>query len=439
MAIYNIILPELGEGVIEATLTQWLVKVGDTITEDQSIAEIATDKVDSDVPSPRNGVVKQLLYQVNQVMPVGSPIAILEIEGEETAETITQNFVSETEYISEEKIEQELMQPIEKHQEIVNSEDRFYSPLIKNIAKEEKISQQELDTIKGSGINNRLTKDDLFEYLKNRNKQPEATKIVVTDDGHVAPLVVSPAIPSIAEINFTTGQDEIIEMTRMRKIIATHMVESKRISPHVTSFVEADMTRVVQFRNKIKDRFLKERGENFTFTPIFVHAIAKALKDFPLVNVQVGDDFNIIVKKNINIGMAVATNEGNLIVPVIKNADQYNLSGLATVINDLAKRARVNQLKPDEVKDGTYTLTNIGSFGNLFGTPIINQPQSAILAVGSIQKKPAVIETPEGDVIAVRHKMYLSHSFDHRVIDGYMGGMFVKRVADYLENFEETL
>ncbi len=436
MAEYKIVLPELGEGVIEATLTNWLVNVGDKVEEDDSIAEIATDKVDSDVPTSRDGVVKELLYQPNDVIKVGAVLAILEVEGEVSEEEVS-TIVKEEMAVSEEIIETvsaPLTTQNSEVESIESSEDRFYSPLVKNIAKEENISQSELDSIKGSGAKGRVTKDDILNYLKNRGENKD-TKIE-----SVSPKTTPTPHNSQPTTNYTfqSGDDEIIEMDRMRKMIANHMVDSKRISPHVSSFVEADLTKIVNWRNKIKDEFLRKEGEKMTFTPIFIQAVARAIKDYPMINVQVDGD-KIIRKKDINIGMAVALPSGNLIVPVIKNADQYSLTGLAKKVNDIANRARNNQLKPDEIKGGTYTVTNIGSFGNVFGTPIINQPQAAILAVGAIVKKPAVIETPEGDVIGIRHKMFLSHSYDHRVVDGALGGMFVKRVGEYLESFNETI
>lgn len=436
MAEYKIILPELGEGVIEATLTNWLVKVGDKVEEDDSIAEIATDKVDSDVPTSREGIIKELLYQPNDVIKVGEPLAILEIEGNGEQTSSTTEVQEAT--IAKEVLET-VEEPLQKQQtsevETISSENRFYSPLVKNIAKEENISQQELDTITGSGAKGRVTKDDILNYLKNRSQNgvvQEVPKVVQASSTNVN------NVQATTNYTFVSGEDEIIEMDRMRKMIANHMVDSKRISPHVSSFVEADLTKIVNWRNKVKDEFFKKEGEKMTFTPIFIQAVARAIKDYPMINVQVEGD-KIIRKKDINIGMAVALPSGNLIVPVIKNADQYSLTGLAKKVNDLAKRARNNQLKPDEIKGGTYTVTNIGSFGNVFGTPIINQPQAAILAVGAIVKKPAVIETSEGDVIGIRHKMFLSHSYDHRVVDGALGGMFVKRVGEYLEAFSETV
>ncbi len=436
MAEYKIVLPELGEGVIEATLTSWLVNVGDNVEEDDLIAEIATDKVDSDVITSVDGVIKELIYQPNDIVKVGSVIAVLEIgdEGSGTSQDNTSVAVNEEEYVLD-KIIETVEAPLVNNKvtdSIVSIDGRFYSPLVKNIAKEEKILQQELNKIKGTGANNRVTKEDILSYLKNRVEDK-----VIGDNGsnNISSNVQS---QHVSNYSFTSGEDEIIEMDRMRKMIANHMVDSKKISPHVSSFVEADMTKIVNWRNRIKNDFLKKEGEKMTFTPIFIQAVAKAIKDYPMINVQVDGD-KIVRKKDINIGVAVALPSGNLIVPVIKNADQYSLTGLAKKVNDIANRARINKLKPDEVKGGTYTVTNIGSFGNVFGTPIINQPQAAILAVGAIVKKPAVIETPEGDMIGIRHKMFLSHSYDHRVVDGALGGMFVKRVGEYLEDFKGEL
>ncbi len=436
MAEYKIVLPELGEGVIEATLTSWLVNVGDNVQEDDLIAEIATDKVDSDVITSVDGVIKELIYQPNDVVKVGSVIAVLEIgdEGSGTSQDNTSVAVNEEEYVLD-KIIETVKAPLVNNKvtdSIVSIDGHFYSPLVKNIAKEEKILQQELNKIKGTGANNRVTKEDILSYLKNR---VEDKFIGDNVSNNISSNVQS---QHVSNYSFTSGEDEIIEMDRMRKMIANHMVDSKKISPHVSSFVEADMTKIVNWRNITKNDFLKKEGEKMTFTPIFIQAVAKAIKDYPMINVQVDGD-KIVRKKDINIGVAVALPSGNLIVPVIKNADQYSLTGLAKKVNDIANRARINKLKPDEVKGGTYTVTNIGSFGNVFGTPIINQPQAAILAVGAIVKKPAVIETLEGDTIGIRHKMFLSHSYDHRVVDGALGGMFVKRVGEYLEDFKGEL
>ena len=433
MARYELKLPKMGEGVMEATITAWLKNVGDSIEEDETVLEVATDKVDSEVPSEVPGVLVERFFEVNDIVKIGEVIAIIEtdveIEQEEDEIAIIEN-PEFNEVLTEEE-------PVAQVQEEIGSSvenGRFYSPLVKNIAKTEGISQAELDSIKGTGKDGRVTKDDIFQYIEDK----KAGKISVQT--HVANTVSAQAIAEPVKIPEPTGVkldngDEIIEMDRMRKIIAEHMVNSKRVSPHVQSFHEADMTKIVQWRNQIKDEFYKREGEKITFTPIIIYYIIKAIKDYPMVNVQL-DGTNIIKKKNINIGMAVALPTGNLIVPVIKNADQLSLTGLTKVVNDLARRARENKLKPDEITGRTYTVTNVGSFGNIAGSAIINQPQVAIMALGAIRKLPAVVETPEGDMIAIRQKMILTHSYDHRVVDGMLGGLFVKRVADYLENFD---
>ena len=427
MSEYKLILPAMGEGIREAVITSWLKNEGDRVNEDEGIIEIATDKVDSELPSPVSGKLIRKLKNINDICQIGEAFALLDVEDSitESDASIGNIETTENQIIEEgkEEILSELERPLQKavDEEMrpkVSSKELFLSPLIKSICHEENISQEELETIQGTGLGGRITKSDLMSYLKNRNQtstpkeEKESLKTTASNNG-----------------------DEIIEMDRMRKLIAENMVASKHISPHVTSFIEADVTGIVIWRNKIKDAFEKREGEKFTFMPVFVQAIAKALKDFPMVNISVDGD-KIIKKKNINIGMATALPNGNLIVPVIKNADQLSLSGLAKTINDLALRARNNQLKPDEINGGTYTVTNLGSFGNLMGTPIIRQPEAAIMAIGAIVKKPAVIETPQGDLIGIRYKMYLSHTYDHRVIDGVLGGMFVKRVCDELENFD---
>lgn len=417
----------MGEGVMEATVINWLKAPGDKIEEDETVVEIATDKVDSEVPSPVAGKLKEILISVDNIAKIGEPIAILEIEGGTTlVEEVSAPAI--TEKIPAPEIVKELEKPLQENiATSFSNTDRFYSPLVKSIAKAEGISPTELDTIKGSGLEGRVTKEDILKFVtdKKSGKNPQSTS--------------QPAIERVPEITSLpiqiTDGDEIIAMDRMRKIIAQNMVEAKRIAPHVTSFIEADVTNIVLWREKHKNEFLKKNGEKITFMPIFIQAIARAIKDFPMINISVSGD-QIIKKKSINIGMAAALPSGNLIVPVIKNADQYSLSGLAAQVNDLAKRARENKLKPAEIQGGTYTITNIGSFGNTLGTPIIPQPQVAIMAVGAIIKKPAVIETPQGDVIGIRHKMYLSHAYDHRVVDGALGGMFVQRVAQYLESFD---
>ncbi|RNL52283.1 dihydrolipoamide acetyltransferase family protein [Pedobacter jejuensis] len=442
MAQYELLLPKMGESVAEATVIKWLKQPGDSIDLDDTILEIATDKVDSEVPSPVAGKLVKQLFKEDEVAQVGDVIAIIETDGggdvkvEEPAKTAP---------IVEEKPEtipgiEQL--PIEKAvvQNDSNSSDRFYSPLVKSIAAQENISMQELDTIKGSGADGRLNKDDLLSYVASKNGG-QAISAKTTEEAKPAQTVVEKAapspspIPNKTSVTSVSGGDEIIEMDRMRKLIADHMVMSVQTSPHVTSFVEADVTNMVLWRNKVKNSFEKRENEKITFTPIFVEAVAKAIKDFPMVNVSVNGT-QIIKKRDINIGMAAALPSGNLIVPVIRNADQLNLVGLTKAVNDLAGRARISKLKPDETQGGTFTLTNVGTFGNVMGTPIINQPQVAILAVGAIKKKPAVLETEHGDVIAIRHMMFLSLSYDHRVVDGSLGGMFVRRVADYLENWD---
>lgn len=418
MALVELIMPKMGESIMEATILSWLKKPGDKIEQDESVLEVATDKVDTEVPSTHGGVLKEILAEKGAVVQVGKPIAIISTEAavETPEEKITPAPVAKTEV----KVAA-VVASNGSHTTVSDfkSANRFYSPLVKNIAKEEKIALAELEAIPGTGSEGRLTKKDLMDYLQNRKL---GQSISITQSAPLVPASVS-------------AGDEIIQMDRMRKMIAERMVDSKRISPHVTSFVEADMTNIVFWRNKMKHEFQKREGDSLTFTPVFIEAIIQAIKDFPLINIQVDGD-KIIKKKDINIGMAVALPSGNLIVPVIKNADQFNITGLAKAVNDLAKRARENKLKPDELSGGTYTITNVGSFGNVMGTPIIMQPQVGIMAVGAIQKKPAVVETPYGDAIAIRHKVFLSHSYDHRVVDGSLGGSFVRRVADYLEKFD---
>lgn len=416
----------MGEGVMEATIISWFKNVGDTIEEDEAVVEIATDKVDSEVPSPVSGKLKEILVNAEDIAKIGQTIAIIEVEGEvastdEVVETKAPEIVP-----AQQEVVAELEKPLQGSTVSIPSDsDKFYSPLVKSIAKEEGISAEELDQIQGSGLEGRVTKEDIKKFVEDK----KSGKVTAAPQSS-AVLSQAPPIPVVM-----SGEDEIIEMDRMRKIISQKMVEAKHIAPHVTSFIEADVTNIVLWRNKNKDAFQKKNGEKITFMPIFIEAITRAIKDFPMINISVSGE-QIIKKKDINIGMAAALPSGNLIVPVIKNADQYSLSGLAKQVNDLANRARQNKLLPAEIQGGTYTITNIGSFGNTLGTPIIPQPQVAILAVGAIVKKPAVLETPQGDVIAIRHKMYLSHAYDHRVVDGALGGMFVQRVAQYLENFD---
>lgn len=427
MADYKLILPSMGEGVMEATVINWLKKPGDNIEEDEAVVEIATDKVDSEVPSPVAGKLKEILVDTDAIAKIGEAIAILEIEGESAAEDVAVVEAPVTEAAPE--IIKEVEKPLKENAPVSadnSNDDRFYSPLVKSIAKAEGVSTGELQSISGSGMEGRVTKEDILKFVEAKKSGKPTT---------VAAPKAAESAPKKETVTIVSGEDEIIEMDRMRKIIAQNMVDAKRIAPHVTSFIEADVTNIVLWREKNKNEFHKKNGEKITFMPIFIQAIAKAIKDFPMINISVNGD-QIIKKRNINIGMAAALPSGNLIVPVIKNADQYSLSGLAAQVNDLAKRARENKLKPAEIQGGTYTITNIGSFGNTLGTPIIPQPQVAIMAVGAIIKKPAVIETPQGDVIGIRHKMYLSHAYDHRVVDGALGGMFVQRVAQYLENFD---
>ena len=427
MAELKVELPKMGESVAEATITTWLKSVGDQIEEDEPIVEIATDKVDSEVPSPCSGVLKEALFNEGDVVQVGAVFAVIESD-----QNVGTEIVEEKEELSEMEIESEILKPLEKEEindiKLESTSERFYSPLVKSIAKKESISQDELDNISGTGANGRVTKKDMLSYLENKSTKTQPTS------SSTATKSSSPAIIPSSPSPTPSGSDEIIEMDRMRKMIAEHMVHSVHTAPHVTSFVEADVTNLVLWRNKHKKEFEKREGEKLTFTPIFIEAVAKALRDFPMVNSSIDGD-KIIVKSNINIGMATALPSGNLIVPVINNADQLNLVGLAKKVNDLALRARNNQLKPDEISGGTYTISNVGTFGNVMGTPIISQPQSAILALGAIRKKPAVIESPTGDMIGIRHMMFLSHSYDHRNIDGALGGQFVRKVADYLENF----
>lgn len=438
MAEYKLLLPSMGEGVMEATIISWLFNEGDSVKEDDSVVEIATDKVDSDVPTPVSGKIVKILKQKDEVAKVGEAIAILEIAGE--GETVAQQ-PQQPKTAEEVKTElpqptaediRELEKPLQNQPAAEFSGDLYLSPLVKSIAQQENISETELKSIKGSGLEGRITKEDILAYVSNRGQVKAEPKV----DQTPAAQSVQAEIAPVQAVPVQVGEgDEIIQMDRVRKIIADAMVNSKRISPHVTSFIETDVTNVVKWRAKNKAIFEKREGEKLTFMPIFVKAVVKAIQDYPLINVSVDGD-KIIKKKNINIGMATALPDGNLIVPVIKNADQLSLSGLAKAINDLAHRARNKKLKPEDTQGATYTISNVGSFGNLMGTPIIPQPQVAILAIGAIVKKPAVLETPDGDVIAIRQLMFMSHSYDHRVVDGSLGGMFLKHVHDYLENWD---
>lgn len=441
MAQVELIMPKMGESVAEATIIKWLKEVGETIELEESVLEIATDKVDSEVPSPTEGVLKEKLFNEDDVVQVGQAIAIIETEGEGGGETPAASSESSPKEVQKPaQAAQEVEKMMDSAQDSVdipkNSNGKFYSPLVRSIAKEENISLSELESIKGSGSEGRVTKNDILEFLKNRASSPAPAASAPSPSQSQTKASSEPKATEHKAAPIALGRgDEIIEMDRMRKMIADHMVMSKHTSPHVTSFVEADVTNIVNWRNKVKNEFLKKEGEKLTFTPIFIEAVAMAIRDFPMINISV-DGNNIVKRANINIGMAAALPTGNLIVPVIKNADQLNLLGITKQVNDLATRARANQLKPDDIQGGTYTVTNVGTFGNVMGTPIINQPQVAILALGSINKKPAVIETAEGDFIGIRHKMFLSHSYDHRVVDGALGGQFVRRVADYLEQFD---
>jgi len=432
MATVEMLMPKMGESVMEGTVLSWLKNVGDAIEEDESLLEVATDKVDTEIPSTHAGVLKEILAEEGDVIEVGKPIAIIETEGDEenSSSNGTPEASSETPGEAVNEATKILETAIAEHstESIPTKSDsgRFFSPLVKSIAKEENISLLELENLTGTGKDGRITKTDILDYVDKKKsgnvKTPEVKKTEPVSNG-IARKEVKPEPVSIS------GEDEIIEMDRMRKMIAERMVASKAISPHVTSFVEADVTTMVKWRNKMKNIFMERDGQKLTFTPIIIEAIVKAIKDYPMINIQVDGD-KIIKKSSINIGLAVALPSGNLIVPVIQNADQYNLLGLTQKVNDLAKRARDNKLKPDELSGGTFSVSNVGSFGNVMGTPIIMQPQVAIMALGAIQKKPAVIETPDGDLIGIRHKMFLSHSYDHRVVDGALGGMVVRRVAD---------
>ncbi len=429
MARFELKLPKMGESVAEATITNWLKQVGDKIEADEAVLEVATDKVDSEVPSEVSGVLIEQLFSKDDLVEVGQTIAIIEIEGEEAEENS----------ISEETVAPEIIEEVSKTIEIakeslavpnlVNSHsEKFFSPLVRNIAAAEGIAMAELETIPGTGSEGRVTKNDILEYVKHRGQAAPV---------EVVKRVSEPSsIPSATPVS-VNGGDEIVEMDRMRKLIAGYMISSQQTSAHVYSFIEVDVTNIVKWRDKHKNEFEKREGVKLTFTPIFMEAVAKALKDFPGMNISIDGEY-VIKKKNINLGMAAALPNGNLIVPVIKNADQLNLVGMAKAVNDLGNRAKLGKLKPDETKGGTYTVTNVGSFGSVFGTPIINQPEVGILALGAIRKVPAVIETPEGDFIGIRQKMFLTHGYDHRIIDGALGGMFVKRVTEYLEAFDIT-
>lgn len=425
MAQVELIMPKMGESVAEATIIKWLKKEGDKIVADETVLEIATDKVDSEIPSTTTGTLLKRLFNEGDIVQVGKAIAIISTDTNAAIDTteIKTPVVQQTNTVQKELATNAVKEVVSLEKN--SSSGKFFSPLVRNIAKQEGIAMTELESISGTGVNGRVTKNDILAYIPNKGKQTTKAVQEVSSNGE------SHAKPAIS----VNAGDEIIEMDRMRKLIADHMVMSVHTSPHVTSFVEADVTNIVKWREKVKSSFEKREGEKLTFTPIFIEALVKAIKDFPMINVSL-DGTKIIKRKNINIGMAAALPSGNLIVPVIKNADMLNLVGITKQVNDLANRARTGKLSPDDIQGGTYTISNVGSFGNLMGTPIINQPQVAIMAVGAIKKKPAVIETPEGDLIGIRHFMFLSHSYDHRVVDGSLGGQFVRRVADYLEQWD---
>ncbi|WP_179346034.1 dihydrolipoamide acetyltransferase family protein [Winogradskyella ursingii] len=445
MAKFELKLPKMGESVAEATITSWLKEVGDTIEADEAVLEIATDKVDSEVPSEVDGVLVEKLFNADDVVQVGQTIAIIETDGDNNGEVeekkVEEKEESQTD-VQPPKEAAEITQSVtaakETTEPITSSGERFYSPLVRNIAKQEGISQSELDSIDGTGKDGRVTKNDILGYVESRgNEKPQESisPAVPAQKTHIQQPVKDKNSEKPTVAPKSSGEDEIIEMSRMGKLISKHMVDSVQTSAHVQSFIEADVTNIWNWRNKHKESFKKREGENLTFTPIFMEAVAKAIRDFPMINISVQGD-TVIKKKHINLGMAAALGDGNLIVPVIRDADQLNLLGMAKKVNDLAKRARENKLSPDDIQGGTYTVTNVGTFGSIMGTPIINQPQVAILALGAIRKVPAVIETPEGDFIGIRYKMFLSHSYDHRVVNGALGGQFVKAVKDYLEAWD---
>ena len=445
MAKFELKLPKMGESVAEATITSWLKDVGETIEMDEPVLEIATDKVDSEVPSEVEGTLIEKFFEVDDVVQVGQTLAVIETDAPE-AEAEKEAMPKEVNQASGDQIEpavSEIAKSITAAQAAVeqplpaSSGDRFYSPLVRNIAKQENITQAELDAIIGTGQNGRVTKNDILAYIDQRQQLAAAVQQIQQEQPMPKQEVVKPSVQvdTSQVITAPSGSDEIVEMTRMGKLIAKHMVESVQTSAHVQSFIEVDVTNIWKWREKMKGEFQRREGQKLTFTPIFMEAVAKALREHPMLNITVQGD-SLIKKRNINLGMAAALPDGNLIVPVIKNADQLNLIGMAKRVNDLAERARNNALKPDEIQDGTYTVTNVGTFGSIMGTPIINQPQVGILALGAIRKMPSVIETNEGDFIGIRHKMFMSHSYDHRVVNGALGGMFLKTVKDYLEAWD---
>ncbi len=434
MASYELIMPKMGESITEATILKWNKKEGDAIKTDEAVLEIATDKVDSEVPSPVAGTLTKMLYKEGDVVAVGKAVAIIETGGGGATSapiTVAEKTTTTTTASTSKPVQTASVQTTTA----AAGGDRFYSPLVLNIARQEGISMAELESLPGTGAGGRVTKKDILSYVENRDNTPAQPAQTVQQTPAQTQAEAPKQEATVAPVKSYSGNVEIQEMDRMRRLIAENMVRSKSTSAHVTSFVEADVTNIVNWRNKMKKKFQDMYGENLTFTPIFIEAVTKALRDFPLINSSI-DGNNIVVKKDLNIGMAAALPSGNLIVPVIKNADLLNIVGIAKKVNDLANRARINKLKPDEIEGGTFTLSNVGTFGNVMGTPIIMQPQVAILAVGAIKKKPVVIETPDGDVIGIRHMMFLSHSYDHRIVDGALGGSFVRRVADYLEKWD---
>ncbi len=426
MAKFELKLPKMGESVAEATITAWLKEVGDTIELDDSVVEIATDKVDSEVPSEVEGTLIEIRYNVDDVVKVGETLAIIEIAGEDTNETVTAPSI---EIVQIEKSVEKVIETTSTTIDKKSESGKFYSPLVRNIAEKEGVSMNELESIQGTGKDARVTKTDILTYIENKGNQPVVSKPTS------APIEKStPKARPVVSVK-VSGDDEVIEMSRMGKLISQHMVNSIQTSAHVQSFIEVDVTNMVKWRNKVKDQFFAREGEKLTFTPILMQAVARTIKEFPMINVAT-DGERIFKKKNINLGMATALGNGNLIVPVIKNADQLNLVGMAKAVNALALKARDNNLSPDDVQGGTYTVTNVGGFGSVMGTPIINQPQVAILALGAIRKMPAVIETPDGDFIGIRQKMFISHSYDHRVVNGALGGLFIKSIKEYLEAWD---
>ena len=449
MARVELIMPKMGESVSEATIITWSKEVGEHVELDETIVEIATDKVDSEVPSTHEGKLVEKLFEADDLVQVGEAFAILETEGgEEIKETVAETPVSEVKSESVSKPQEQTSNNTSQEKVVVkNSSDRFYSPLVRSMATKEGIGIDELNQIPGSGKDGRVSKSDMINYLQNRSvsttqtsSTAETSSVKVEEAPKMENKIETPketTQPKSTTKIPNTGDVEIVEMDRMRKLISAHMTMSKSTSAHITSFVEADMTNIVNWRNSVKEDFKAREGQNITFTPIIIEAMAKAVKDFPMINVSV-DGTNIHIHKNVNVGMAAALPDGNLIVPVIKECQNKNLVGITKSVNDLATRARAGKLNPDDIQGGTITMTNVGTFGNLMGTPIINQPQVAIMACGVIKKKPVVLETEHGDVIAIRHMMFLSLSYDHRVVDGALGGQFVRKVADYLEQFDTT-